>query len=380
MKNKMIVVFIAIAGMLLSACTGREIQIDETGNGVTDTNAPDESSKYDWQYDVPAYYPYEEEPEGDYIFNSSTNGKVELVLKRNVHTGECTTVCNDPFCTHDNPSCPFYITLYVVGIGNTMYGIRIDTENTTNYIYSYNVDTDEYKIVYKKDGGLYLEELFSYGKYLFFYESGAGIKRIDTVSGETVDVNRHGKFSFLRDGMIIWEKSDYSYVATDLIGNDPKPYEPLIYGGYMHRHEVVKQVFTSVYRMNRDGETETALYENVHSSMRVKDYIVYYGVFDDMEKHPINPDDPEEGETWNNGDIYYMPVATGESVLLCHVDGVTLLSDDLPGNHFVCGDWKGFRIKPTKQFIDKMGYEADSNDMVIVNVKTGEYHISRYME
>ena len=102
MKNKMIVVFIAIAGMLLSACTGREIQIDETGNGVTDTNAPDESSKYDWQYDVPAYYPYEEEPEGDDKTKEEYDEEISYYIKNMnfVYKGAVFTnfTCDTNFC------------------------------------------------------------------------------------------------------------------------------------------------------------------------------------------------------------------------------------------------------------------------------------------
>ena len=252
----------------------------------------------------------------------------------------------------------------------------------TNYIYSYNVDTDEYKIVFEKDEPVHIEELFSYGKYLFFYVSGkdAGIKRFDTVSGELEKVNKQGTLSTLRDGMIIWSKGSNSYVATDLLGNDPKPYDPMIYNGYLHKNELVNRMFITMYRISKNGTDEKKLFENALFPVRVNNYMFYYGVFDDMEQHPIFPDRPEGGTTLCNGDIYIMPLDTEEVRLLCHVDGVSLHMDNSVQNHFVCGDWKGFIISPTKQFIDKTGYEVTDNDMVIVNVKTGEYHISRYIE
>ena len=136
--NKTICIILILLTLQIILLSCRGISVIEDGSNpetaeetvaetVTDKETPDITDKteiadntdhrFDWQYDVPLYYPEEEEIQGDYIFNSSENGSVDLVLKRNVHTGECTTVCNDPFCTHDNPSCRFYISLYVVGIG-----------------------------------------------------------------------------------------------------------------------------------------------------------------------------------------------------------------------------------------------------------------------
>ena len=103
-------------------------------------------------------------------------------------------------------------------------------------------------------------------------------------------------------------------------------------------------------------------------------------MFDDLQKHPISEERPEEGKTLTNGDIYIMPLDTNETRLLCHVDGVSLKTFGTTNNKLICGDWVGIIIRPTQNYINSTGESSVQNDMVIVNMKTGEYHISRYIE
>ncbi|MBR6920829.1 MAG: hypothetical protein IKH51_01410, partial [Clostridia bacterium] len=75
-------------------------------------------------------------------------------------------------------------------------------------------------------------------------------------------------------------------------------------------------------------------------------------------------------------------------------DNVSLKSFYSGGyNDLKTGDWVGIMIRPTQHYLEENHLAAYNdgqgnmsaerwvdNDMVIVNIKTGEYHISRYIE
>ena len=127
---------------------------------------------------------------------------------------------------------------------------------------------------------------------------------------------------------------------------------------------------------------------------RAKNNRLYFGLFDDLEAHPINPDKPEDGKTKLNGDVYILPYDTEEARLLCHIDGVSLNSFFAGAyNDIKTGDWVGIMIRPTQHYLEENNLAAYDrgeydhaaerwvdNDMVIVNIRTGEFVVSRYME
>ncbi|MBO4870325.1 MAG: hypothetical protein J5585_11515 [Clostridia bacterium] len=387
-------------------------ETEETKEENPEPAATDEndSHRFDWQYDIAPYYPEEDDIEGDYIFNETDiNGNI-IVLKRSVHTGECTPVCTDPFCTHDNPNCRFHNSMYVKSIGNTMYAIKIDEGdvddkgNLKNSIYSYNVDTDEYKTIFEKDYPIRLSEMRRYGRYLYFEVSGRddGLKRLDVFTEEVISVKRQSGYRLFgfTDNMIIWipTGSTGDDLATDLEGNDPKPYNPVIYAGRLHECVVVNNnmpgMYISWYISDKNGERERMIIEKCLGISRAKNNRLYLGLFDDLEKHPIIPDKPEEGKMKMNGDVYILPYDTEEARLLCHIDNVSLDGFYSGGyNDLKTGDWFGIMIRPTQHYLEENNLAAYDdgirnmsaerwvdNDMVIVNIKTGEYVISRYME
>ncbi len=436
MKKRLLCTLLLFA-VLLTACRGQQIILgdeteetadittaaesaDQTDNASSDAETTEEVTaapepeedphRFDWQYDIAPYYPEEDDTEGDYIFNETDlNGSI-VVLKRSVHTGECTPVCTDPFCTHDNPSCRFHTSMYVKSIGNTMYAIKIDEGdvddkgNLKSTIYSYNVDTDEYKTIFEKDYPIRLSEMRRYGRYLYFEVSGrdGGLKRLDVYTEEVQSIKRPINYQFtgFTDNMMLWIPNSYEgdYLATDLEGNDPKPYDPLIYAGRLHESVVVNNnmpgTYISWYILDKNGERERMIIDKCLGISRAKNNRLYLGLFDDLEKHPIIPDKPEEGKTKMNGDVYILPYDTEEARLLCHIDNVSLHSFYSGGyNDLKTGDWVGIMIRPTQHYLEENHLAAYNdgqgnmsaerwvdNDMVIVNVKTGEYVISRYME
>ena len=149
----------------------------------------------------------------------------------------------------------------------------------------------------------------------------------------------------------------------------------------------------SVHIINENGERVRTVIEKTHTISRIKNYSIYLGMYDDLQKHTI-PGNPDGYTSDLNGDVYIMPRDTEESRFLCHIGGVSLKYFSAGGyNDLKTGDWFGIMIRPTKHYLEENNLAAYNdgqgnmsaeswvdNDMVIVNIKTGEYVISRYME
>ncbi len=378
-----IILLLSILITALASCKGVTIIEDESESMITTTGEDaliEIDHSYDWQYD----YDFNYDPgtvEGDYIFNNAEAKNSSLILKRNIHTGECTTVCTDPFCKHNSASCPFYKTIYVVGIGNTMYGVMRDDNINKNVLYSFNVDTNKKEIIYETTATIY--DLLQYKYYIFFRPTDKGPLRMDTRNGETVSIkSQPGKIGSVSGDMIIWiqeHKGEMAtFTATDLFGNDPKPYNIYIYNGKLHGVIYDEQTGKASYvQLDRNGETEKMLIEHSNKAIIVGSNMLYLG--DGKTTRPVDHDDPSKGEVSTAGDIYIAPLDTFKSRLLCHIEEAepyTWGTSNL--NLMLCGDWIAVMIFPNHPLDeDKIGI---FNDMVIVNMKTGEYHISRYIE
>lgn len=390
MKRKFMKRFKAIFAIIfilvvVSSCKGVSIIDDETTDDKTsdETTAAvdDDEHKFDWQYsDLDNSYG---SIGGDYIFRMAIIPST--VLKYNVNTGECTSLCPDPFCKHEDESCPIYLTLYVVGIGNTAYGVRIDETAGYQQIYSYNVDTGKMNEVYKLSGRII--DFYAYEKYLYVHDN-SGYFRLNTETGEKEPINRQYNASIyvIRGHKIIWGVNSKDllpteFIATDLTGNDPRPYNFQIFGGYLHITEPVEySLAANIHLLDRDGNTvKTVVKRGRYPSIR-DDCIMYYGMTDDPWGKG-NPLYPEVGKGSNpcTGDIFIVPFDTWEPKLLCHIENGYFGLTGFPQNPCVCGDWVGIATVDTYERSKSLNSDSDSN-LVLVNLKTGEYHISRYIE
>ena len=115
------------------------------------------------------------------------------------------------------------------------------------------------------------------------------------------------------------------------------------------------------------------LIENSYRGFIIGNNFIYFGVEGDGPFHP-------NAEIKANGDIYIASLDTFESRLLCHVEEVkpyAIASSYL--NVLLSGDWVALHYTH-----EKSSEPADKNgvmsDMIIVNMETGEYHISEYRE
>ncbi len=392
-----IILLLSILITALASCKGvtviEEISETETGTEQTTTGQESETEtgtveeinhRFDWQYDYDFNYELAS-VDGDYIFNNAMASGYYMILKRNVHTGECTTVCTDPFCQHNSAECPFYGTSDVFGIGNTMYGTKHDDAAMKNVLYSYNVDTGKTEIIYETKSVIY--DLTQYKYYLYFRPTDKGNMRLDTRTGQIEQVKPQSGYqlSFIRFDMIIWcmeinkDTGEKVYTATDLLGEDPRPYDPQIYKGKLHKSFSTNGIYTTVLQLDKDGNTEKTLVEKGRFPMIFGDQMIYLGVFPDGEPHPRDPDDPDKGTTVTNGDVYSVSLDTGETKLLCHIEEAEpYFWGFSSSNTLMCGDWAAINTPSNyPSGTDKIGTQSD---MILVNVKTGEYHISRFIE
>lgn len=364
------------------ASFGDDSTPDMTTAESTVTDVPDDGidHSFDWQYEYDLEYE-NISIAGDYLFNDANARGRFLILKRNVHTGECTAVCTDPFCEHNSPSCPFYNTMFVVGIGNTMYGVMLDENINKTVLYSYDVDADKKENVYETTA--IISELYQYKYFLYFRSSGKGVQRLDTRTGVIEKVkSQPGTISSINCGLIVWAQHRQNgavatCTATDLLGNDPRPYNIFIYNGKLHGVIFDENYKPSYVQLDRSGSVEKVLIENSYFGFPVGNNFIYFGTDGGGSLHP-------NSENKANGDIYIASLDTFESRLLCHVEEVKPYGCARSyHNALLSGDWIALNYQsknPESENPESENRIGADADMLLVNMVTGEYHISRYME
>lgn len=205
MKKTISGLFLCILMLLPTLCA-----CDNTGApNVTGTGGGQETGSY-------AAY---ENISGDYFYRraNTLDGKA-LLLRYNVHTGAVDTVCNNPFCTHSDESCPFWSVSdssdwNTVYIGNTVYFTKETSSDGKYHVCAYSPDDISLSYIYTSNNSLY--SLFTCGQYLFFGETTDMEARKHAVIKMNV---KTGDIEYLREstsdsiyaiseGRIIWNTS-----------------------------------------------------------------------------------------------------------------------------------------------------------------------------
>ena len=308
--------------------------------------------------------------EGDYLFKAGftrTPGFTPL-LKYNVHTGECTTVCPDIFCDHKDEKCFFYNVSAFVSIGNTLYFERLDKTNGEYGIYAYDVSGDQGKFVYYPGARIF--SIQSYYNYIYLIVNQK-CRRLDTESGSVYDMPDvpSGWLDSITNERIYYRTGKNEnglpvYTVTDLDGNilSTKEDNYLRFGNYYYTSTIKGAFCYDLYR-SEDGSNTELVSEKVGMGFFVGDRILYF--------------DPNTEKVGHFTKLYSMAADGTDKKLL--VDNINISMELFPPRdqaELINGDYVGIVLGPDKS-VDEDEENYPDCDLLILNYKTGEYKISR---
>ena len=322
---------------------------------------------------------------GDYIFHSVDG----VLLKYHIPSGTVSTVCQDPFCTHDpyNSECQFPVDWpRMAAIGNTIYYIvEIDGQV---HLRSYNGDNMKVEEIRTSNG--MIGNPFAYDYYLYFWEKlPTGVEeefdythyRLDTQNGALEVIDCGHAFARIYDieaDRIVWRWGN-EYFSTDLDGNDEDVYVMNFsrpYGNYTYKWECTEGL--PPYYTTKILRIDHTTGEEIVVSDEKLDWFYFYGdkilYFKQVENPEIWYSD-EYGTSYDTlgGNVYVMNLDGTDKRLLCHVDDCPIMGMSSHQNNQLCsGDWVGIL---TWCIYDGGVWESD---MLIVNVVTGEYRYIKY--
>jgi len=325
---------------------------------------------------------------GEYIYRAIFISSKRLLMKYHIPTGTATTVCQDPFCTHESfAGCPFAARAsQISSIGNMLYYI-IEIDHQW-HLRSYNGDSMQIEEIRTSEG--VLTRIFRYDYYLYFTEilstenegeTKTTIYRLDTQNDvlEVIDCGHPSAvIELIEVGRIVW-KDDLEYYSTDLNGDDWRVYEQNYcreWGKYKLRWTLGKWTYDKIYCKDLTTGEEVLLAENVADFYVYGDKLLYVKFVENPQVWiTVNGQDKKD---LYGGDIYVVNLDGTDNKLLCHVENfIYSMPSPNRNNEFICGDWVGFISE--NYYEDENGYATLSDtDLLVVNVITGEYRLIKY--
>ena len=324
----------------------------------------------------------------DYIVIS--DGNDGTLIKYNIHNGEMSFLCPDPFCRHEE-DCQF------AGVGvlshsfdfieNTVYYANDEKGTGQNCLYSFDIDTSATKLLYESEG--VIRDVHAYERRLFIREITGGRYNAesrcfwyDTITGKTEEYK--GKQSGIKlnrienDRMIWYSIFNHDLYFTDLEGNEYQDYD---FGSYYGNHYDIE------YPEYGDNETKSGLYvtfsgeterkllkEGVGQVTFAENKIIYTKVVPKEERRVGFVD--ELGREYYdpyNGDVYIMNPDGSDDHLLFHCDEyISELPDG--SNGLISGDYVGMY---SLRLLEGMG---NIFVLIIVNIKTGEFIVTENLQ
>ena len=376
MKRRFLIMILALLAILLCSC---EKQLDRPMKPSYEKITSSELEYGEIETGTVA---------GEYIYRAIFISSKRLLMKYHIPTGTATTVCQDPFCTHESfAGCPFAARAsQISSIGNMLYYI-IEIDHQW-HLRSYNGDSMQIEEIRTSEG--VLTRIFRYDYYLYFTEilstenegeTKTTIYRLDMQSGalEIIDCGHpFARMELIEVGRIVWV-DDLKYYSTDLDGGDWRVYEQNYcreWGKYKLRWTLGKWTYDKIYCKDLTTGEEVLIAEDVADFYVYGDKLLYVK-FVENPKVWITVNGQDKKDLYG-GDIYVVNLDGTDNKLLCHVENFiySMPSPDR-NNEFICGDWVGFISE--NYYEDENGYATLSNtDLLVVNVITGEYRLIKY--
>ena len=328
--------------------------------------------------------------EGEYIYRNvhDEENNRDLLLKYSVKTGEVDTVCQDPFCTHSDSDCLFYLkqTSQVVYIGNTVY-FTTEDESEHDIICAYDPATMQAEAVFSTEDKIAAVFQYSYDLYIETNTADENVERkiirlnTQTQTTQEIKFDSNADIYEIKYDRITWKKGT-AYYSTDLDGKTKKNMEnnkDVL--GYVYDSEVTTEGFITfrnltmdLYRREKGTDNKIKIASGIGPYTFYRDKILYFVPLPMEEQEKIYSDSSRTDYDCYGGNVYIMDLDGDNASLLCHAENcyISGMSSDRY-NEWCCGDWIGIMLK------DADPYSArDFADMLIVNVATGEYVVCRY--
>ena len=323
----------------------------------------------------------------------------DMLIKYNVHTGIATAVCEDPLCEHDSDDCLFYNADPAVCVfDNKIYFCRHE-ENETETIYEYDLSSGKSR---KIRSDIITDELYNVDSSIYLWntaydEEGQGLSlellRYETETGKWQELARvapeeRGYYLSSDGEKIYWYNdfgeeyaTDYEYLnrtAAQIGGRLNGGYVYSLKRNYTESTDYHKANSRSLYRKKAGEETEELLCGDLDNYVIVGDRIVYITSVVSPSiawQSPVNEDE----KYYDNyeGCVYSMDLSGNDKKILadyaeCNIYGLKVTPS---GDAMVRGEYAAFELYGASDD----GTYGISPNLLIVNAKTGEYKITKFV-
>ncbi len=330
-------------------------------------------------------------PAGEYIYQAveilaADNSQAATIVRYHLQTGKASYLCQDPYCDHKTDSCPFFMREVggngVAFIGDTVFFVR-QSEQGIHSICAYDAKSTKITTLYEDEFIVADLKVYQYSLYYSLVrEDHYAVYRYDVGKDESEWVFGviGGEIQKIENDWI-YTRNLYGKTAIyDLNGKKVSSVRQNDYRGYVYRLKDWTMThgwrdFVAAYERTPAGSEEwQTVLERISVPLMVNESIVYYLPIPLDEQKKYNWD--EENPTYDiyGGRVYIAKLDGSENRLLCHAEDCIIIQD---GSELYSGDWMGIRI--AKCVVDANGNRTDRrSDLLLVNLKTGEYHVSRF--
>ncbi len=325
----------------------------------------------------------------DYVVLS--DGNDGTLIKYNIHNGEMSYLCPDPFCKH-NDDCQFGGVGVLADdydfIENTVYYANDEKGTGQNCLYSFDIDTSATNLLYESEG--VIRDVHAYERRLFVREITGGRYNAesrcfwyDTVTGKTEEYKGKNTESVIKlnwiinDRMMWYSILTHEFFFTDLSGNEIKDYDMNYrYGNHYscEAYDTDGNIKRTLYVTLADETEKKVLVNDINQFCYLEDKIIYIKPVPKNERRVAYVDDlGVEYYDPYNGDVYIMNPDGTDDHLLFHCD--EMISDISSGpNGLISGDYIGIF---SDRFLEGTG---DIWVLIIVNIKTGEFIVTENLQ